>query len=63
MRLLAAHARDRGPAAGHPSLVKLAQGTVCKILAKLCYYLEKRDTIVWATKAKTRRRQFLCYRG
>jgi Homeodomain-like domain len=33
-RLLAAHARDRGPAAGHPSLAKLAkgklaQGTVC----------------------------------
>jgi transposase len=32
-RLLAAHARDRGPAAGHPSVAKLAQGTVCKILA------------------------------
>ncbi|HET7447884.1 MAG TPA: IS630 family transposase [Methyloceanibacter sp.] len=49
-RLLAAHARDRGPAAGHPSLAKLAQGTVCKILAdhavkphKVRYYLEKRD--------------------
>jgi len=49
-RLLAAHARDRGPAAGHPSVAKLAQGTVCKILAdhavkphKVRYYLEKRD--------------------
>jgi transposase len=49
-RLLAAHARDRGPAAGHLSLAKLAQGTVCKILAdhavkphKVRYYLEKRD--------------------
>jgi transposase len=49
-RLLAAHARDRGPAEGHASLAKLAQGTVCKILAdqevkphKVRYYLEKRD--------------------
>ena len=33
-RLLAAHARRHGPPAGHPSLAKLAQGTVCKILAK-----------------------------
>jgi hypothetical protein len=33
-RLLAAHARQHGPAAGHPSLAKLAQGTVCKILAE-----------------------------
>src|SRR5215469_7768074 len=33
-RLLAAHARQHGPAAGHPSLGKLAQGTVCKILAE-----------------------------
>jgi hypothetical protein len=32
-RLLAAHARDRRPQAGHPSLAKLAQETVCKILA------------------------------
>ena len=49
-RLLAAHARQQGPAAGHPSLGKLAQGTVCKILAeqevkphKVRYYLEQRD--------------------
>ena len=33
-RLLAAHARQHGPTAGHPSLAKLAQGTVCKILAE-----------------------------
>ena len=33
-RLLAAHARRHGPPAGHPSLAKLAQGTVCKILAE-----------------------------
>jgi transposase len=49
-RLLAKHARDHGAAAGHPSLAKLAQGTVCKILAdqdvkphRVRYYLEKRD--------------------
>ena len=49
-RLLAAHARQHRPSAGHPSLAKLAQGTVCKILAehevkphKVRYYLEKRD--------------------
>jgi hypothetical protein len=47
---LAAHARDHGPQAGHPSLAKLAQGTVCKILAaheikphKVRYYVERRD--------------------
>src|SRR6516162_3831504 len=33
-RLLAAHARQHGPSAGHPSLRKLAQGTGCKILAE-----------------------------
>jgi transposase len=49
-RLLAAHARDHGPSAGHPCLAQLAQGTVCKILAahevkphKVRYYLERRD--------------------
>ena len=52
-RLLAAHARQHGPAAGHPSLGKLAQGTVCKILAeqevkphKVRYYLERRDPVL-----------------
>src|ERR1700730_14229126 len=49
-RLLARHARDHGPAAGHRCLAKLVQGTVCKILNheeikphKVRYYLERRD--------------------
>jgi transposase len=49
-RLLARHAREHGPAEGHASLGKLAQGTVCKILNeqevkphKVRYYLECRD--------------------
>jgi len=49
-RLLAAHARQHGPAAGHVCLADLAQGTVCKILDaeavkphKVRYYLERRD--------------------
>ena len=49
-RLLAAHAREHGPSAGHPSLARLAQGRVCKIFAdqevkphKVRYYLEQRD--------------------
>jgi len=49
-RLLARHAREHGPAAGHGCLAKLAQGTLCKILNrqavkahKVRYYLERRD--------------------
>jgi len=49
-RLLADHARQHGPAAGHACLAKLVQGTVCKLLAreeikphKVRYYLEQRD--------------------
>jgi len=49
-RLLARHAREHGPAAGHSCLARLVQGTVCKILAKeeikphkVRYYLENRD--------------------
>jgi transposase len=49
-RLLARHARERGPAAGHACLRRIVQGTVCKILAdqevkphKVRYYLERRD--------------------
>ena len=49
-RLLARHAREHGPAAGHTCLARIAQGTVCKILSeqevkphKLRYYLERRD--------------------
>lgn len=49
-RLLAAHAREHGPAAGHPDLARLARGTVSKILGenrvrphKVTYCLERRD--------------------
>jgi transposase len=49
-RLLARHAREHGPRAGHGCLAKLVQGTVCKILGqeeikphKVRYYLERRD--------------------
>jgi transposase len=49
-RLLARHAREHGPSAGHECLAKLVQGTVCKILDahavkphKIRYYLERRD--------------------
>jgi len=48
--LLAAHAREHGPAAGHLCLSELAQGTVCKILDeedvkphRVRYYLQRRD--------------------
>jgi transposase len=49
-RLLAAHVRERAAFAGHACLARLAQGTLCKILAahevkphKVRYYLERRD--------------------
>ena len=49
-RLLARHAREHGPAAGHACLAQLAQGTLCHILNgreikphKVRYYLERRD--------------------
>src|SRR6202050_653337 len=49
-RLLAEHVRERAVAAGYACLARLAQGTLCKILAapevkphKLRYYLERRD--------------------
>ena len=49
-RLLARHARENAPAAGHKCLANLVQGTVCKILGrqevkahKVRYYLECRD--------------------
>jgi transposase len=49
-RLLARHAREHAPAAGHDCLANLVQGTVCKILGqeevkphKVRYYLERRD--------------------
>ena len=49
-RLLARHVREHAAGTGHPCLARLAQGTVCKILAahevkphKVRYYLERRD--------------------
>ena len=49
-RLLARHVREHAAVAGHPCLQNVAQGTVCKILArhdlkphKVRYYLERRD--------------------
>src|ERR1700732_1897601 len=49
-RLLARHAREHGPAAGHKCLANLVQGTVCKILGqeevkpnKVRYHLERLD--------------------
>ena len=50
MELLARHARLHAAAAGHPSLRRLARGTVSKLLSragvkphKVRYYVEKRD--------------------
>jgi transposase len=58
-RLLARHAREHGPAAGHACLANLAQGTLCKILNqhevkphKVRYYLERRDADFEAKMAK-----------
>lgn len=49
-RLLAAHVRRHCKAAGHPSLSRIARGTISKILTKshirphkISYYLERRD--------------------
>ena len=61
-RLLARHAREHGPAAGHECLASLVQGTVCKILGqeeikphKVRYYLEKA-----ATPSSSRRWRRFC---
>src|ERR1700680_3671964 len=58
-RLLARHARERGPTEGHACLANLAQGTVCKILDqeevkphKVRYYLERRDPEFAAKRAE-----------
>jgi len=58
-RLLARHAREHGPVAGHVCLARIAQGTVCKILAdrevkphKVRYYLERRDPAFEAKMAE-----------
>jgi transposase len=49
-RLLARHAREHGPTAGHDCLAHLVQGTACKLLGKeqlkphkVRYYLQRRD--------------------
>jgi transposase len=49
-RLLARHVRENAQAVGYPCLMRLAQGTVCKILDqhevkphKVGYYLQRRD--------------------
>ena len=61
-RLLARHARERGPEEGHSCLSKLAQGTLCNILNeqeikphKIRYYLERRDP-----EFKTKMAEVLC---
>jgi transposase len=58
-RLLARHVREHATAAGHPSLARIVQGTVCKILAghevrphKVRYYLERRDQAFEAKMAE-----------
>ena len=58
-RLLARHAREHATAAGHPSLARIVQGTVCKILTaqevrphKVRYYLERRDEAFEAKMAE-----------
>jgi transposase len=58
-RLLARHVREHAQAAGHPCMAKIAQGTVCKILArhevkphKVRYYLERRDAAFEAKMAE-----------
>lgn len=61
-RLLAQHARQHGPTAGHPSLNQIGRGTVSKLLArarvkphKVRYYVERRDP-----EFETKMAQVLC---
>src|SRR6202050_1262862 len=61
-RLLAPPPREYRPATGHACLRRIAQGTVCKILAdqevkphKVRYYLERRDPEFEAKMAEGRR--------
>ena len=58
-RLLARHVREHATAAGHPSLARIVQGTVCKILDaravephKVRHYLERRDEAFEAKMAE-----------
>jgi transposase len=59
LRLLAAHARQRGPAAGHACLAELAPSTVHEVLNsqpvkphKVRYYLQRRDPAFEERKAE-----------
>src|SRR3954454_20242216 len=59
LRLLAAHARERGPAAGHACLADLAPSTVHEVLNsqpvkphKVRYYLQRRDPAFEERKAE-----------
>ena len=59
LRLLAAHARERGPAAGHACLAELAPSTVHEVLNsqpikphKVRYYLQRRDPAFEDRKAE-----------
>jgi transposase len=59
LRLLAAHARERGPAAGHACLAELAPSTVHEVLNsqpvkphKVRYYLQRRDPAFEEPKAE-----------
>ncbi len=60
-RLLADHAREHGPTAGHQCLAKLVQGTVCKILGQEEIKLHKVPTI-WnvAMPSSSRRWRRFC---
>jgi transposase len=60
-RLLARHAREHGPAAGHICLAKLAQGTLCNILNKQ-EIKPHRSVIIWnaATLSLSRRWRRFC---
>ena len=60
-RLLARHARENAPPAGHESLANLVQGTVCKILAQRKSSRTRCDTI-WnvATPSSSRRWRRCC---
>jgi transposase len=59
LRLLAVHAREHGPAAGHACLAELAPSTVHEVLNsqpvkphKVRYYLQRRDPAFEARKAE-----------
>ncbi len=60
-RLLAAHAREHGPAEGHGCLARLAQGTVCEFAEKmaevLCVYREVEVLKDAAASQKGRKRK------